>query len=161
MKCNRKIFKLFESVKWGWELAGCVTMRRKGHNGTSEISFLVGHFGEPRRKLRATTKRFQNCFQNCCTMSKYGVVCSVRSWSANKRIGICSNANNIHLELRLRDSRRVPFIWRSGSRLIPHHLRVFPFIRVTRARVLIFFSLYSLFNPTSGANTRKIRLIRE
>lgn len=85
-------------------------------------------------------------------MSKHGVVFSIRSWSANKRSAICRNANNIHLELRLRDSRRVPFIWRSGSRSIPHHLRVFPFIYELHEREYWFSSL---FNPNQWSKHSK------
>lgn len=69
-------------------------MRRKGHNG---ISFLIGHFGEEIKTDYETVSKLLS------------TIASLYSWPANKRTAICRNANNIHLELRPRNSRRVPF----------------------------------------------------
>lgn len=124
-------------------IARFVTMRRKGHNG---ISFLAGHFGEPRRKLRLTTKLLSQC-PSTASFSLYVL---------GRRINAVQFAETRTISILnydyLRDSRRVPFIWRSGSRSIPHHLPVFPFIYELHEREYWFSSL---FNPNQWSKHSK------
>lgn len=132
MKCNRKIlFKLLESVKWAMRIAKArYIMRRKGHN---DISFLVGHFGEPRRKLRLTTKRFQNCFPRW-PVYVLGRQINAPQFAGTRTISI------LNYDYAILDGYHL----RSRSSLIPHHLRVFPFAFELHDREYWFHSLFIL-----------------
>lgn len=132
-------------------IARFVTMRRKGHNG---ISFLAGHFGEPRRKLRPTTKRFQNCFQ-CPSTASFSL------YVLGRRINAVQFAETRTISILNYDYAILDGCHLSEDQDRVRYLTTYVFFHLSTSYTSESTDFLPSLIPTSGANTRKIRLIRE
>lgn len=129
-------------------IARFVTMRRKGHNG---ISFLAGHFGEPRRKLRLTTKLLSQC-PSTASFSLYVL---------GRRINAVQFAETRTISILNYDYAILDGCHLSEDQDRVRYLTTYVFFHLSTSYTSESTDFLPSLIPTSGANTRKIRLIRE